>query len=276
MILINFVDYFINLNLGMNHISKFSNIVVLILVVQFSSCITAHKINYLQQPNAAIPAYKDTFSFNDYKLKKGDRVFIKIYSWDEKTNALLNGSSNIEQLAMSGSSSGNELYTYLIQPSGKVNLPMIGEVYLEGQTVREAKETLEKLIRPVFEISSVDVRITGRFFSVIGGGATGRYPLNKEKINIFEALAMAGDIDTYGDRSKIRIIRETNRGTQVKFFDVRSVDIIHSEFYYVEPNDVIYIQDMNEQFFSVTSFASLLSTVFATLSFGIFIYGLAR
>jgi polysaccharide export outer membrane protein len=60
---------------------------------------------------------------------------------------------------------------------------------------------------------------------------------------------MAGDIDTYGDRSKIRIIRETNRSTQVKFFDVRSVDIIHSEFYYVEPNDVIYIQDMNEQFF---------------------------
>jgi len=57
---------------------------------------------------------------------------------------------------------------------------------------------------------------------------------------------------------------------------VRSVDIINSEFYYVEPNDVIYIQDMNEQFFSVTSFASLLSTVFATFSFGIFIYGLTR
>jgi len=54
------------------------------------------------------------------------------------------------------------------------------------------------------------------------------------------------------------------------------VDIINSEFYYVEPNDVIYIQDMNEQFFSVTSFASLLSTVFATFSFGIFIYGLTR
>ena len=151
----------------MNHIPKLSHILVLILVVQLSSCITARKINYLQQPNASIPAYKDTFSFNDYRLKKGDRVFIKIYSWDDKTNALLNGSSNIEQLVMSGSSSGNELYTYLIQPSGKVNLPMVGEIYLEGQTVREAKETLEKFIQPVFDISSVDVRIAGRFFSVI-------------------------------------------------------------------------------------------------------------
>jgi len=59
-------------------------------------------------------------------------------------------------------------------------------------------------------------------------------------------------------------------------FDVRSADIIHSEFYYVEPNDVIYIQDVNEQFFSVTSFPSLLATLISTFSLAIFIYDLVK
>ncbi|MBO5961151.1 MAG: hypothetical protein J6P99_04870, partial [Paludibacteraceae bacterium] len=61
-------------------------------------------------------------------------------------------------------------------------------------------------------------------------------------------------------------------GTEVKSFDIRSKEIINSEYYYVEPNDVIYIQTLNEQFFSMSSFASVLSTIATTLSFGIFVY----
>ena len=115
-------------------------------------------------------------------------------------------------------------------------------------------------------------KVVQRYFSVIGANASGRFPITKEKVTIFEALAMAGDISNYGDRGKVRIIRETEEGTEVKMFDVRSEDIINSEYYYVEPNDVIYIQTLNEQFFSMTSLASVISTVATTLSFGIFIY----
>ncbi len=58
------------------------------------------------------------------------------------------------------------------------------------------------------------------------------------------------------------------------FFDIRSKDIINSEFYYIQPNDVIYIQDVPEQFFSITSFGSALSTFFTTVSFGVLIYNI--
>ena len=94
----------------------------------------------------------------------------------------------------------------------------------------------------------------------------------REKINIFQALAMAGDVGMYGDRSRIRILRETDNGTIIKSFDVRSADIIHSEYFYIEPNDVIYIQTLNEQFFSITNLPSLFSTVISTFSFGVLIY----
>jgi polysaccharide export outer membrane protein len=85
---------------------------------------------------------------------------------------------------------------------------------------------------------------------------------------------MAGDISTFGDRSKIKVLREINGTTKIREFDIRSKDIINSEFYYIQPNDVIYIQNVNEQFFSVTTFGAALSTVFSTFSFGLFIYNL--
>jgi hypothetical protein len=111
---------------------------------------------------------------------------------------------------------------------------------------------------------------------VIGGGKSGYYTMPREKINIFQALAMAGDVGMYGDRSRIRILRETDNGTIIKSFDVRSADIIHSEYFYIEPNDVIYIQTLNEQFFSITNLPSLFSTVISTFSFGVLIYILSK
>jgi polysaccharide export outer membrane protein len=96
----------------------------------------------------------------------------------------------------------------------------------------------------------------------------------KEKLTIFEALAMAGDIGDFGDRSKVRIIREIEGDTKVKMFDVRSEDIINSEYYYVEPNDVIYIQRIKGQSFGINSVTTTISVVATSLAFGGFVYGL--
>ena len=85
---------------------------------------------------------------------------------------------------------------------------------------------------------------------------------------------MAGDIGDFGDRSKVRIVREIEGQTQVKVFDVRSNEIVNSEFYYIEPNDVIYIQRIKGQSFGVNSVTTTISVVATTLAFGGFIYGL--
>jgi polysaccharide export outer membrane protein len=246
----------------------------ILLTLQLTSCITTHQINYLQPPKKFIPAYKDTFSYQDYRLKEGDRLFIQVYSMDEKTNTLFNGSGNSgSQMASgSGSSENLDLYTYLVLPNGKIEIPIIGEVPLKGKTLREAKGILENAIRPVLKINSVDVRMVGRTFSIIGSGKSGRFPFPREKVNIYQALALAGDFGFYADRSKIRILRVKGNVNQIKTFDARSIDIINSEFYYLEPDDVIFLQPMKEQFFGVSTFWMAVSTIVTSFSFGVLIY----
>lgn len=246
-----------------------------LLCLCFASCITSNRVNYVQKPGGPIPSYSDTLSYTDYILQKGDRLYIRVYTIDEKTNTMLNGGMSGQYMNQIGSSqynSGSDLYTYLVDDNGAIHFPLIGALSVRGLTVREVKRELEKALQPITHTSSVEIRVVQRFFSVIGANRSGRFSLPKEKVTIFEALAMAGDISNYGDRSKVRIIRESEDGTEVKTFDIRSEEIINSEYYYVEPNDVIYIQTLNEQFFSMTSFASVLSTIATTLSFGIFVY----
>jgi len=83
-------------------------------------------------------------------------------------------------------------------------------------------------------------------------------------------------VGMYDDRSKVRVLRETANGVQIKTFDLRSADLIRSEFFYIEPNDVIYIQPLNEQFFRISNLPSLITTVVSTFSFGVLIYDSAK
>lgn len=244
------------------------------LALQLTSCITTHQLNYMQSLNNSKPAYKDSISYQDYKLKEGDRLYIQVYSTDDKTNILFNGSGNTGMQMMSGTGSNEtlDLYTYLVKADGNIKFPIIGDVSVKGKTLRETKEILENAIKPILKLNSVDVRMVGRTFSIIGSGKSGRFPFPKEKVNIYQALAMAGDLGYSADRSKIRILRVTENGTQIKTFDIRRIDIINSEFYYLEPDDVIFLQPMNQQFFGVSTFWAALSTLITTYSLGYFIY----
>ena len=89
----------------------------------------------------------------------------------------------------------------------------------------------------------------------------------KEKINIFQALALSGDLTTYADRKHIKIIRQTENGeTKIHNIDVRNKNIINSEFYYIQPNDVIYVPYLTEKSFGITHFTGILSTTLSTIS----------
>ncbi len=242
------------------------------LALQLTSCITTHQLNYLQSPKNHVPAYKDTISYQDYRLKEGDRLYIQVYSTDDKTNTLFNGSGNTGMQMMSGSTENLDLYTYLVKSDGNIKFPLIGNVSVKNKTLRETKKILEEAIKPILKLNSVDVRMVSRTFSIIGSGKSGKFPFPKEKVNIYQALAMAGDLSYYADRSKVRILRVTEKGNQIKSFDLRSANIINSEFYYLEPDDVIFLQPMSKQFFGVSTFWVALSTLITTYSLGYFIY----
>lgn len=240
-----------------------------------SSCITARKINYLQMPGGSIPSYIEQTYTPEYRIQDGDRLSMRVFSTHAETNAFFN--SHMQTMMGTGtmaSGSNTDLFTYEVNSEGNVILPMAGEVFVRGKTLREANAHIEQSLAPFFKLSSTETRIVGRFFSVLGEGSSGFFPMFRERINIFQALALAGDVGTYSDRSEVRIVRKTQEGTIVKKFDLRSRDILTSEFYYIEPNDVIYIQTSSSRFFNVTSFPALLSTSITTISFGLFLYNL--
>lgn len=252
-------------------------LLILLSISMFTSCITSKKINYLQETSHKIPKYDHTLSFEEYKLTTGDRISVRIFSTDKKMNMLFNGSSEGMSMMASIGSDNADLYTYLVKDDGTISLPSADSIDVMGKTLREAKHNIEKALLPYFKDQfSVDLKIVERYFSIIGSNNNGKFPISKEKTTIFQALAMAGDISTFGDRSKIKIIRQINGNTQVKTFDIRSKDVINSEFYYIQDNDIIYIQDVKEQFFSVTSVGAAFSTIFSSISFGLFIYNLVK
>ena len=257
-----------------------------LLAVTLSSCLTSKKVNLLQEPDdKKIPSYVDTLAFEDYRIRIDDRLYIQVYSVDENLTKLFNnGASSTymrQQMMGAGNTYGtNELYSYLVDDNGNIQFPMIGDLPVRGKTTREVKLLLEEqlagLVKPVgnYALMSVDVQVVNRYFSVIGAVQSARVPLIKEKVTIFEALAMAGDIADYGDHSKIRILREIEGETTIRTFDIRSKDIINSEFYYIEPNDVIYIQYMPGHSFGINHVTTTIAVVATTISFGGFIYAL--
>jgi polysaccharide export outer membrane protein len=227
-----------------------------------SSCITYKDTNYLQQPGPDIAAYKDTVRYQDYKLQPGDRLSIVVHSLNPETNKLFQSGESGETNA--GGTS--DLFSYQIDNTGNVTFPYIGKIEAAQKTLRDIKLELEERAKPQFGNCYFCVLLVNGYFSVIGEGGTGRYNLVKEKLNIFEALAISGDLTPLGNRKKIKILRQTPTGTIIKSFDIRSKDILHSEFYYIQPNDVIYVQRIPAQFFGIDTWSALLGTITTTIS----------
>ena len=252
-------------------------------VVLLSSCVTARKVNYMQKPDRYIPTYADTLSFEDYTLRTGDRLYVYVYSLDEKVMQMYNSTGLNTALMRQQMSSGGayDLYTYLVDDEGNITFPTIGKLNVQGKTTREVKRMLEEQLSqllqeiPGYSTVSVEVNIVDRSFSIIGA-QSGRYMITKEKMTIFEALAMAGDLNEFNSRKEIKLVREKNGVTVVKTFDARSKDIVNSEYYYIEPNDIIYIRQMPGYSFGVNSATTAVSVTAATISFGVFIYSIVQ
>lgn len=268
-------------------------VVLVLLAVGMASCVTSRRVNLLQEPTKhnKIPSYDTTHTYEDYLLRIGDRLYIYVYSVDENVAKLFNsmgtsGGTSAAQMRQQMSQGGNgmssyELYSYLVLEDGTIDFPLVGKIPVRGLTTRQVKLELEKELATYikdygnYNMVSCEVNVVQRTYSLITNTAgCGNFPIRKEKLTIYEALAQAGGLGDWTDRSKVRIIREIEGETKVIMFDVRSKDIINSEFYYIEPNDVIYIQHLRGKSFGISNAATTVGIVASFLSVGTFVYAL--
>ncbi|MDR2684060.1 MAG: polysaccharide biosynthesis/export family protein [Prevotellaceae bacterium] len=250
-------------------------LVFCIVLITVSSCMTTREINYFQTPAEDIPNYADTVGYQEYRLQRGDYLSIRLYSVRQEDVELYNDNSN-NQYENASDNSYTRLYLYFVEEDGYIDYPYIGKIPALGKTTREIKYDLENRFKEVAKYCSVDVRLANRIVSIIGESGSKRINMPTEKITIFQALAMSGDLSEFSDRTQIKIVRQTENGTVVKIFDVRTKTVINSEFYYLQPNDVVYVQHNFAKYLGINRFTSVLSATLSTVSFGMMLYNIGN
>ena len=136
------------------------------------------------------------------------------------------------------------LQTYLVDNDGDINFPVLGELKLGGLTKKEAEQLIIDRLKPyIKETPIVTVRMVNYKISVIGEVARpGTFTISNEKVNLLEALAMAGDMTVYGLRDNVKLIREDANGKQqIITLDLNKAETILSPYYWLQQNDIVYV-----------------------------------
>ena len=231
-----------------------------LLAVLLSACYSHRQIGYLQEPTKSnkLPVY-DSVPYEPYKIRVNDELIYRLITLDETISKALDANNaNSYQYAN----------TYRVHEDGTIDLPFLKPIKVTGLTEQEAQETIRAAFREIIPDADVKVALYNKTFSVIGDANAGRYFIYKEKMNIFQALALTGDVMNSGDRRHIRIIRprEGAQDPEILEFDMRTNSIIDSKYYYIYPNDVIYVARTKDSFYKVPTYTGFLGLITSSVA----------
>lgn len=142
---------------------------------------------------------------------------------------------------------------YLVDKNGYIDFPMIGHIKMAGLSTPEAKEAITQGLQQNFKNPVVNIRFLNFKFTIFGEvQAPGTYSLANEKITILEAIGTSGDLTTYANRTNLLIIRELDGKREYGRIDLHSRQLFLSPYFYLRPNDVIYVEPLKEKVNTVT------------------------
>ena len=241
-----------------------------IVTVLFSSCVPQKKIKYLQKQQE-----QDTTSFHsnkrnvDYKVQSKDNLYVRVFALDEKAFSFFNKQSGTSSFNDYANDASIYLNSYNVSSDGNIDFPIVGKVYVRDLTVEQIKTILQQLISEYLKEITVVVKMVNFRVTVVGEVIRpGEFTIYKDDINIFEAVSMAGDMGEFANRNKVALIRQSKGGSQVHYLDLTSDKLLNSEYYYLQPNDIIYVAPLGYKRWGLGStfpWAIILSSVTTTL-----------
>ena len=251
----------------MNKIYSFCAFAVLFL---FASCIPNKSLLYLQNKNNSNPENTITpVVLKPYRAQVNDVLSVRIKALDQKLVDVFNPSTT----AGTQSNSPDGLYFdgFSVNDHGDIRVPVLGEVNVLGLTLDEIRIKVEKRLLDEYFNKSADIFVTvklaGMRYTVNGEIANpGTKILFQDKVTILEAIANSGDIAITGNRKDVMIIRQYPHGTEIHSINLTSIDAMKSPYYYVQPNDYIYIKPLKQKSWGtgingVQSFTTVLAAV---------------
>lgn len=217
-------------------------------VLAFTSCSTQKRLSYFssmgnQNDSAAVYNYH----IHEARIVAGDMLIITVSGIDPLAVAPFN------QPVVSYSAPGSDqlyntpsLQSYLVDVNGNISFPVLGEIKLSGLTKSEAISLIKDRLAQYLKDPIVTIKFLNYKITVLGEVARpGQYTINNERVTILDALGMAGDMTPYGKRNTVLVTRENNGKLEFARLNLNSDDVFNSPYYFLQQNDVVYVEPNN-------------------------------
>lgn len=238
-----------------------------ILLTIFSSCVPIKKQVYLQAAKDTLKTSYPYKEFNAHKLQTANDLYVRVFSINKDAGEFFNQGYN---------NSGNIYYdaaiylnSYNVDDEGYVDLPFIGRIYVRGLTTEEAKDVIQTEIDKYLKSTTVIVKLVNYKVSVVGEvNRPMQYTIYQDRINIFEVLSLAGDLTTYAKRDDIVLVRKQEKDAKIFHINLLEDNVMESEYYYIMPDDIIYVKPVKGKNFAFSAFpyTLVISTISLTLA----------
>lgn len=227
------------------------NIITLLILVSITllSCKPKQNMVYMSKSNMEEEVAKA--KFQGLHIQEGDVLLILVSALDEAAVKPFN-LNTANKVGSEGNSMNQYVQPseYLVNEEGYINFPVLGSIYTKGMTQIQLKQDLESRLKRYLTDPLVTITLKNFNVSVLGEvKAPGQKESLSQKINVFQALGLAGDMTDFGDRTNVKLIRTQDGGNdEVVNLDLTRADIVSSPYYYMKQNDILYVQpDKNKQ-----------------------------
>ena len=260
----------------MNKIMKVGLVAVL-FAVAFASCVPQKKMLYLKEAQMAAENISKEYVNDrtlDYKLQPGDNLYIRFLNTiDQSSAAALAGESNLRNYMSSEASI--YLQSYTLDEEGYIEMPLTGKINLKNLTVDQAKEKLQEEVSKFVNQTTLIVKLSNFNLTILGEvSRPGMYKVYQSQINLFEAVALAGNMTNFAKKDDVKIVRQTDNGSEIITVDMGQADILSSPYYYLKPNDIVYVEPLKIKQWGFTTFPY--STVFSIVTLGVTLYSIFK
>jgi len=255
--------------------TKNSFFLFLLISTLFTSCIPIKDLVYLQDKNGSDEqATISAIESKPYRLQVNDVISVNLKAIDPKLVSIFNTTEG----QIGKSETGLYFDGFTVDDHGNIRMPILGEINVIGYTLEEVRLKIEKkLLEEYFKSEAnifVTVKLAGFRYTINGEvGSTGTKTLFKENLTILEAVANAGDITIVGNRKEVMVIRQSPTGVQMHNIDLTDVNVMKSPYYYLQPNDYIYVKPLRQKTWGTgqTGIQSI-STIITLLSLATTVY----
>ncbi len=225
--------------------TKFLPVLAVLYCFSLFSCTNGKQMAYFQDLGDTTKMHTvNTYPYEPVKLQPNDQVQIIISSASPEATQFFNLMTSVKVSGVEGISSQSSFQNvYPVDMNGFITMPVLGDLNAVGLTTEELKNKLMGLLKDYLKEPIVSVRLMNFKVTIIGEVTRPQViPVDGEKINVLQALGLAGDMSIYGNRVNVKVMRNINDSMQVGFLNFNTSKSFQSPFFQLRQNDVVYVE----------------------------------